>query len=192
MQDNRQALVGYFRTYREASMNTPNTNRIAFFLVAALLGFQVLPGYVTAAQQEPDCTVIHNTEFSSYFPEIVEKAPELGPKTPLERPVAITSEPFKHRKATLQRSDGSKVPYEEAIGVITVESRLEKKEQYLLLRRFRNIEMRWLNDRLLLIDINIGHTTSVDAIFDAESGRWLDRHAETYQCAPPAPGVKGR
>ena len=102
----------------------------------------------------------------------------IPPEIPLEKDVTVWSE-FRNRKATLVLSDATKIPYDKAIGSITIESR-NRPNQYIRLRGFRTVEIKWINDRLLYIDCDIGHIASVDAIFDAQTGNWIYRQSMSY------------
>jgi hypothetical protein len=99
----------------------------------------------------------------------------IPPGIPLEKDVTVWSE-FRNRKATLVRSDATKIPYDKETGSITIESR-DRPKQYIWLRGFRWVEIKWINDRLLYIDCDIGHIASVDAIFDAQTGKWIYRQS---------------
>ncbi len=87
--------------------------------------------------------------------------------------------PLKHHKAIFLRTDGTKVPYDQSIGNLTIESESGKK-RYLSLKGFRHVEIHWINERLLYIRSNIGHVVSVNAIFDIEEGIWIYRKSEEY------------
>lgn len=41
--------------------------------------------------------------------------------------------------------------------------------------------MRWINDRLLYVWMNLGRIYSVDAIFDAIAGQWIYRSGIVYE-----------
>jgi len=139
-------------------------------LISLTLAAAIAPVWAT--------TVRYGDQFSDYYPVIVKEAPVLGPDIPLEKEVVVWSQ-FKNRKATLARSDGSKIPYEKEIGVVTVESKNGSK-QYLLLKKFRTVELKWINDRLLLLSCNIGHMAGVEAIFDSQNGKWIYRQSMSY------------
>jgi hypothetical protein len=120
----------------------------------------------------------YGSQFSDFYPEISAAAVANPPEIPLEKEVIMWSE-FRNRKATLVLSDSTKVPYDKAMGSITIESR-DRPNQYIRLRGFRTVEIKWINDRLLYIDCDIGHIASVDAIFDAQTGKWIYRQSISY------------
>jgi hypothetical protein len=99
---------------------------------------------------------------------------------PLNNPCFLSKQPRPPLKATLVRSDATKIPYDKEIGSITIESR-NRPKQYIRLRRFRTVEIKWINDRLLYIYCDIGHIASVDAIFDAQTGKWIYHQSMSYE-----------
>jgi hypothetical protein len=123
-------------------------------------------------------SVDYGNQFSGFYPEISTAAVSIPPEIPLEKDVTVWSE-LRSRKATLLLSDVTKIPYHKAIGSITIETR-DRPNQYIQLRGFRTVEIKWINDRLLYIDCDIGHIASVDAIFDAQTGRWIYRQSMSY------------
>jgi len=139
----------------------------------------VLAVFVCCTAVGAHATSVHyGNQLSDFYPEISPAAVAIPPGIPLEDDVTVLSE-FQNRKATLVRSDGTKIPYDKAIGSITIESR-NRPTQYIRLRRFRSIEVKWINDRLLYINCDVGHTASVDAIFDAQTGKWIYRQSMSY------------
>ncbi|MGD0267108.1 MAG: hypothetical protein ABSD47_19490 [Candidatus Methylomirabilota bacterium] len=132
-----------------------------------------------AALSPVHATVGYGDQFAEYYPEIVNAQPVIEPGIPLEKEVVVSS-PLRDRKATFVRSEGTKIPYDKSVGVITIESKNGPK-QYLLLKKFRWAELKWINERLLYIDINIGHIAGIDAIFDAQDGKWLYRQSMSFE-----------
>ena len=139
----------------------------------------VLAVFVFSAAVGAYATSVHyGNELSDFYPEISPAAVAIPPGIPLEKDVTLWSE-FRNRKATLVLSDATKIPYDRAIGSITIESR-DRPKQYIRLSGFRTVEIKWINDRLLYIDCDIGHIASVDAIFDAQTGKWIYRQSMSY------------
>lgn len=139
----------------------------------------VLAVFVFSAAVGAYATSVHyGNQLSDFYPEISTAAVAIPPEIALEKDVTVWSE-FRNRKATLVRSDATKIPYDKEIGSITIESR-NRPKQYIRLRRFRTVEIKWINDRLLYINCDIGHTASVDAIFDAQTGKWIYRQSMSY------------
>ena len=139
----------------------------------------VLAVFVFSAAVGAYATSVHyGNEFSDFYPEISAAAVAIPPGIPLEKDVTVWSE-FRNRKATLVLSDATKIPYDKEIGSITIESR-DRPNQYIRLRGFRWVEIKWINDRLLYIYCDIGHIASVDAIFDAQTGKWIYRQSMSY------------
>jgi len=133
---------------------------------------------LSAAVSVYAASVDYGNQFSDFYPEISTAAVAIPPEIPVEKDVTVWSE-FRNRRATLVLSDATKIPYDKAIGSITIESR-NKPNQYIRLRGFRTVEIKWINDRLLYIDCDIGHIASVDAIFDAQTGKWIYRQSMSY------------
>ena len=139
----------------------------------------VLAVFVFSAAVGAYATSVHcSNELSDFYPEISMAEVAIPPGIPLEKDVTVWSE-FRNRKATLVRSDATKIPYDKEIGAITIESP-NRPKQYIRLRRFRTVEIKWINDRLLYIYCDIGHIGSVDAIFDAQTGKWIYRQSMSY------------
>ena len=133
---------------------------------------------LSAAVSVYAASVDYGNQFSDFYPEISTAAVAIPPEIPVEKDVTVWSE-FRNRRATLVLSDATKIPYDKAIGSITIESR-NKPNQYIRLRGYRTVEIKWINDRLLYIDCDIGHIASVDAIFDAQTGKWIYRQSMSY------------
>ena len=133
---------------------------------------------LSAAVSVYAASVDYGNQFSDFYPEISTAAVAIPPEIPVEKDVTVWSE-FRNRRATLVLSDATKIPYDKAIGSITIESR-NKPNQYIRLRGFRTVEIKWINDRLLYIDCDIGHIAGVDAIFDAQTGKWIYRQSISY------------
>jgi hypothetical protein len=133
---------------------------------------------LSAAIKVYGTSVDYGDQFSDFYPEISTAAAAIPPEIPLEQNITVWSE-FGNRKATLVLSDTTKIPYDKAIGSITIESR-NRPNQYIRLRGFRTAELKWINDRLLYIFCDIGHVASVDAIFDAQTGKWIYRQSMSY------------
>ena len=139
----------------------------------------VLAVFVFSAAVGAYATSVHyGNQFSDFYPEISTAPVAISPEIPLEEDVTVWSE-FRNRKATLVRSDATKIPYDKEIGSITIESR-NRPKQYIRLRGFRWVEIKWINDRLLYIYCDIGHIACVDAIFDAQTGKWVYRQSMSY------------
>src|SRR5581483_462185 len=139
----------------------------------------VLSVFVLSAAVGAYATSVHyGNQLSDFYREIAAAAVAIAPEIPLEKEIAVWSE-LHNRKATLVRSDATKIPYDKEIGSITIESR-NRPKRYIRLRRFRAVEIKWINDRLLYINCDVGHTASVDAIFDAQTGKWIYRQSMSY------------
>jgi hypothetical protein len=133
---------------------------------------------VSAAVRAYATSVEYGDQFSDFYPEISAAAVAIPPEIPLEKGVAVWSD-FRNRKATLVLSDATKIPYDKSIGSITIESR-GRPNQSIRLKGFRTVEIKWINDRLLYIVCDIGHIAGVDAIFDAQTGKWIYRQSMSY------------
>lgn len=122
----------------------------------------------------PSFETIEETEY--IFVEDSAWSPEAG--LPLEREVSIASQLF---EARMIRTDGSQIPYDRSEGMITISPLNGGEPIHIKLERFRSIEMRWINDRLLYVWMNLGRIYSVDAIFDAIAGQWIYRSGIVYE-----------
>ena len=80
---------------------------------------------------------------------------------------------------TLIRTNGTKVPYGESLGNIIINLE-DGRVRYVQLKQFRDVQMNWINDRLLYINCNIGHIASVDAILDVEDNKWIYRKSVQF------------
>lgn len=136
--------------------------------------------------------VLYSDQFSAYYPEVNHASAAFKSGTPLEKPVTELS-PLKILKAIFTRTDGTKIPYEKSTGFITIESGAGEK-QVIFLKRFRTVELKWINERHLHIVCDIGHSAAIDSIFDALDGKWIFRKsvifgAGTTPSATTAPGL---
>lgn len=138
----------------------------------------VTPKQLLAVDLGPDATSVEYDNERSDLIEISAAAVAIPPEIPLEKDVTMWSD-FGNRKATLVRSDATKITYDKEIGSITIESR-DRPKQYIRLREFRMVKIEWINDRLLYIFCDIGHLAGVDAIFDAQTGKWIYRQTMWY------------
>lgn len=157
---------------------------VLFFTVlpAITLSPPVYAGKSGAIQRGPTAGnasgghIRYSDDFASNYPQIVTTPPDIGADT-LDPPLILQSV-RKSRTATLLQS-GLKVPYEKQVAVITIESAGGRK-RFLVFRSFRAIDMKWVNDRLLYFDVDVGHIAGIQALFDAETGRWLYRQSVEY------------
>jgi len=100
-----------------------------------------------------------------------------GEGLPLEAERRAASEAFEVR---LRRTDGAKVPYEEALGLLTVTRLGDGSREYIKLERFRAVDFWWAEEDILYIWLNIGHAYSVMALYDAEEAVWASRVGKAY------------
>ena len=81
--------------------------------------------------------------------------------------------------ALLRQTDGTLVPYDRAVACLSF-SGPKGAECNVLLRRFRTIQLHWINDRLVVIEVNIGRAASIFQILDLEQKRWIYQLGESY------------
>lgn len=134
--------------------------------------FLSLAGTLTG--QESDYRATYSEAFQDRYPVIDEKLNLEAFE--LEAPVVIENE-TKSRKATVVRSKGDKYPYEDQICLIKIESKSTVEPRNISFEGFRNVDVTWISEKLLLINIGIGRLAGIQAIFDSEKNEWIYRES---------------
>jgi hypothetical protein len=122
--------------------------------------------------------VIFSDVFKDYYPEVIDPLQGSLVGLPQEPAVTVVSRQ-RLRTAIVMRTDGSTVPYEQALGRIEV-SGDDQPLTVIRVHGFRTVDVRWINDRLLHIDLGLGHVAAVEAIYDLQAQRWLYQDSLTY------------
>ena len=125
----------------------------------------------------------YTDSFSSHYGRILRDEyvfPENLKKAEIQE---ITSPRGRYR-ARVQTTDASVVPYDKAKAGIVFE-RYDGQRRYVLVEDFRTVELRWINDRLVLLSCDIGHVAGVGQVLDVEAGKWIYQQGEQYFYTEP-------
>jgi len=128
---------------------------------------------------EPGPPTIYDTSFSDRYCEVMNEETTFPEHTPLEEAVAVSS-PNGHSNARVLRTDGTKIPYDDAEARITIQNAFGETI-YLRSRGFRTIDLRWIGERYLHISKGIGHIVRIEEIYDLVERRWLIQETVTYR-----------
>ena len=88
----------------------------------------------------------------------------------LETPVVVWDLGHQ-RKITVVRTRGDRYGYERQKCVITIEGERLKKARVLSVLGFRVVKASWITEKLVFIDLDVGHVAGVQAIYDAEADK---------------------
>lgn len=110
---------------------------------------------------------------------VVIEEPVFGEHTPLEKAVTVHS-PGGHSNARVLRTDGTKIPYDNAEAHIRIENAFGDPI-YLTSKGFRTIDLQWIGERYLHISKGIGHIVRIEEIYDLRDRRWLLQETVTYR-----------
>ena len=130
-----------------------------------------------ASQQAPP--VAYSDAFAGRYGEASDTPLEFPEATPLEPAVVVRSR-LGASSATMLRTDGVKIPYEQAEAHITVTSELGAPS-YLRMRGFRSVTTSWVGERLLFIYRDVGHVAAVEEIYDVVDRKWLLQQSVHYR-----------
>jgi len=97
---------------------------------------------------------------------------------PLEPAISVQT-PNKQNTAINLRTDGAKFPYEDSQGVIQVNI-AGKPPAWIKVNGFRTVDAKWINERLLFINLGIGRVAAVHAIYDTHAKQWLYQDSLSY------------
>ena len=132
---------------------------------------------VQAAQSGPPA--IYDKSFSDRYCVVVPNEPTFPETTPLE-PVVVVSSPIGSSTARVLRTDGTKIPYDDAEAHITVLSAFGEPI-YFKSKGFRTVNVHWLGERFLFISKGIGHIAAIEEIYDIVDKKWLVQQTVSYR-----------
>ena len=132
---------------------------------------------VVAAQPGPPA--IYDKSFSDRYCVVMLEKPTFSENTPLEPPMIVNS-PIGSSTAHVVRTDGTKVPYDDAEAHITVVSAFGDTI-YFKSRGFRTVDVQWIGERFLFINKGIGHIVAIEEIYDIVDKKWLVQQTVSYR-----------
>ena len=132
---------------------------------------------VLAAQPGPPA--IYNTSFSDQYCVVTPEEPTFPEDTPLESAVVVNS-PIGSSTARVVRTDGTKIPYDDAEAHITVVSAFGDTI-YFKSKGFRTVDVQWIGERFLFISKGIGHIVAIEEIYDIVDKKWLVQQTVSYR-----------
>lgn len=139
-------------------------------VVAGVLGAQMAP------------PAIYDTSFSERYSVVTLEKPTLPIDTPLEPDVVVTS-PIGASTARVVRTDGTKIPYEDAQALVLVASGFGDPI-YFKSKGFRTLTVRWVGERFLFISKGIGRIVVIEEIYDLVDRKWLVQQTVSYTLSP--------
>jgi len=77
------------------------------------------------------------------------------------------------------RTDGTKIPYENAEAHISIETELGDAI-HITMKGFRSVSAEWIGERLLFIKRDIGHVAGIEEIYDVVDGKWVLQQSVHY------------
>ena len=112
---------------------------------------------VLAAQPAPPAT--YDKSFSDRYCVVTSEEPKFPENTPLEPEVVVNS-PIGSSIARVVRTDGTKIPYDDAEAHITVVSAFGDTI-YFRSKGFRTVNVQWIGERFLFISKGAGHESAI-------------------------------
>lgn len=105
-------------------------------------------------------------------------------------PPQVVESPMGTWKAVVRQTDPVVVPYDQAKGCIQVGGGPVNRS--IMIGNFRTLHVTWINERLLYISTDVGHTAGVGQLLDVYDGKWIYARTEYYpdpaaQTGPPSP-----
>ncbi len=122
--------------------------------------------------------VLFSNDFREFYPAVIDASAGSLNDLPQEPAIAVAS-PHQIWNATITRTDGAKVPYDNSLGRIEVKSDGQPMT-VIRIHGFRTVTVKWVNDRLLHIGLGLGHIAGVDAIYDTKDHRWVYQDSVSY------------
>ncbi len=129
---------------------------------------------------QPIPAVTYSDSFQDRYSEIVETSRQFGAGTPLEGKIRHVRSPLEISTASILRTDGAKVPYEDAEAHILIETE-QGPHVYVIVKGFRSVSVSWIGERFLLIKRDIGHVAGIEEIFDLVERKWLIQQSVHYR-----------
>ena len=117
----------------------------------------------------------YSAEWKEHYGHILRTKPEFQPGTPLESTI-VSESPTKFAVATLRRTDGTLVTYDQETAHIEITS-AHFPPVHVEVRFFRAIQTTWVTDRILLIWRDIGRTAMIEELLDVVDRKWLSQQS---------------
>jgi hypothetical protein len=143
---------------------------MSFFIPILLTG-------VLVAEPGPPAT--YGTDSSDRYCMVVTEEPVFRELTPVEKAVTVHS-PGGYSNARVLRTDGTKIPYDNAVAHIRIENAFGDPI-YLTSKGFRTLDLQWIGERYLHVSKGIGHIVRIEEIYDLRDRRWLLQETVTYR-----------
>ena len=122
--------------------------------------------------------IAYSDAFSERYGEVSRNTLEFPAQTPLEPSVVVRSA-LGTSVAHVLRTDGTKIPYENAEARISIESELGETA-HITMKGFRSVSADWIGERLLFIRRDIGHVAGIEEIYDVVDGKWVIQQSVHY------------
>ena len=129
----------------------------------------IMPGMTLG--QELARPVSYSDLFKEHYSKVSSKELVFGENIPIENEKEIKSQ-MRSGSIVLRRTDGARIPYEDAKAYLTVRSSLSETI-HIEVKYMRWIEVKWISERAFLIYRNIGHIAGIEEIYDILDRKWL-------------------
>lgn len=129
------------------------------------------------AQPGPPAT--YDKSFSDRYCVVTSIEPAFSEDVPLE-PTVVVNSPLGSSSARVVRTDGTKIPYEDAEAHITVVSAFGDTIYFKSIG-FRTVNVQWIGERFLFVSKGIGHIVGIEEIYDIVEKRWLVQQTVSYR-----------
>ena len=114
-----------------------------------------------------------------FYTIVVNEEVPFAAGTPIIGPDTVES-PHRTGRACVTQTDATLVPYAQEEAHILVTTDLGKPV-FLRVCRFRILEVRWINERLIYLERDMGHVAGVEELFDVIEGKWLFQKSVEYR-----------
>lgn len=119
----------------------------------------------------------------------VSTSPCVLDKTLKALPTEVLASPAGTWTAVVAQTDPVTVPYDRARGCIKISG--QAGNRFVAVGGFRALHLTWVNERLLYIFTDVGHTAGVGQLLDVDDAKWMyaktELYVDTAQTGPPAP-----
>ena len=110
-------------------------------------------------------------QFSDRWWSQVSERPELLDEVPLY-PERTVDSPSGESSARLVRTDGTRIPYEESVAYIHIESAFGEPVHFVS-TGFRSVQIAWISESVISLNKDLGHVVTTEEIFDLSTRQWL-------------------
>ena len=141
--------------------------------------FLILLAFTSVLAAQPGPPAIYDKSFSDRYCVVTPEEPTFPKSTPLE-PAVVVNSPIGSSTVRVVRTDGTKIPYDDAEAHITVVSEFGPTI-YFKSKGFRTIEVQWIGERFLFISKGIGHIAAIEEIYDIVDKQWLVQQTVAYR-----------